>query len=54
MHFNRGGPLHKPRFLEQGPKLALGEESGKQSGDVPQNRGPRVRGDGAHEKPESV
>jgi hypothetical protein len=25
----------KPRILEQGPKLALGEESGKQSGVVP-------------------
>jgi len=27
------------RILEQGPKLALGEESGKQSGDVPQGVG---------------
>lgn len=31
-------PKAKSRFLEQGPKLALGEESGKQSGAVPQGR----------------
>ena len=31
-------PKAKTRFLEQGPKLALGEESGKQSGDVPPGR----------------
>ena len=29
-------PSAKPCILEQGPKLDLGEESGKQSGDVPQ------------------
>ena len=45
-----GHPLAKPerearlpsaetRFLEQGPKLVLGEESGKQSGDVPPGAG---------------
>src|ERR1700691_576574 len=31
-------PKAKSRFLEQGPKLALGEESGKQSGAVPPGR----------------
>ena len=29
-------PSAKPCILEQGPRLALGEESGKQNGDVPQ------------------
>jgi hypothetical protein len=29
----------KTRILEQGPKLALGEESRKQSGAVPQGAG---------------
>jgi hypothetical protein len=28
-------PSAEPCFLEQGPRLALGEESGKQNGDVP-------------------
>src|ERR1019366_2916796 len=32
-------PSAKPRILEQGPKLDLGEESGKQSGDVPPGAG---------------
>jgi hypothetical protein len=32
-------PKAKTRFLEQGPKLVLGEESGKQSGDVPPGAG---------------
>ena len=32
-------PSAEPRFLEQGPKLVLGEESGKQSGDVPPGAG---------------
>src|SRR5580658_238105 len=31
-------PKAKSRVLEQGPKLALGEESGKQSGAVPPGR----------------
>src|SRR5581483_952053 len=32
-------PSAKPRILEQGPKLDLGEESGKQSGAVPPGAG---------------
>jgi hypothetical protein len=32
-------PSAETRFLEQGPKLVLGEESGKQSGDVPPGAG---------------
>ncbi len=32
-------PSAKPCILEQGPKLDLGEESGKQSGDVPPGAG---------------
>ncbi|WP_155987438.1 hypothetical protein [Pseudacidobacterium ailaaui] len=37
----------KPRILEQGPRLVLGEESGKQSGAVPpgaENARKRVTG----------
>ena len=34
-------PSAEPRILEQGPRLALGEESGKQSGDVPPGAGDR-------------